>query len=175
MCLTLLHIGAKHMDTFNFSEIDFNTFLNGAIIYLMYVSSLAVVVQTAINTIKPTILESVKTALQDAGHGDKYMFLFYIFRLLITVFGFYALWGGVDAVRQYLDFLPFTPPDAGIAIGTIFLVVTGQEVIHPLIERLYFIKETIIEVTEALDDPDFEPTLPSVVTPKENPQGEPLG
>lgn len=159
-----------------FETSQFELMINGAIFYLMYILSLSAVVQTAISTIKPTVLEWVQTQLEDAGQGDKYIFIFYIFRALVTAIGFFTFWGGTEAASQYLEFLPFTPPEAGIAVGTILLVIMGEEIIHPLIEKLYFAKTTIEELSDVLIDvSEIEPPYINPYSGELAQSDEPLG
>lgn len=121
-------------------ELTLDLVLSQVIAYLLYVGALAGVVQTVISTLKPQFITPIKDRLEAAGRGEYYLFVFYLFRIVITGFGFFAVWGGTDAAREFLPAFDFIP-DFGVAFGTIFLTVLGQEIIHPLLDRLYLLKD----------------------------------
>lgn len=125
---------------------ELNEVLSQAVAYLLYVLALAGVVQVAINTIKPQFITPIKERLEASGEERWYLFVFYLFRIAVTAFGFFGVWGGVAAARELLPAAHFIS-DLGLGIGTVFLVVLGEEVIHPLLDRLY----TIIDAVELLE------------------------
>lgn len=150
-------------------ELSLDLILSQLIAYLLYVGALAGVVQTVINTIKPQFITPIKERLEAEGRGDWYLFVFYIFRIAVTGFGFFGVWGGVEAAREFLPAFEFIP-DFGVAFGTIFLTVLGQEVIHPLLDRLYILKDAadLLEFEFSEEEPE-EPIKEGAVAP------EPLG
>lgn len=125
--------------------IDLQAVIAIAIAYLLYTLALAAGVQTAINQIKPLFLDPIKAKLteMDATTADsRYLIVIYVFRAIITALAYLYLWGGVNATRAILGSFGGSIPDAGIAIGTIALVVLGEEVIHPLVDKLYVLRDT---------------------------------
>lgn len=153
-------------------EFSLDIILSQLIAFLLYVGALAGVVQTVINTLKPQFITPIKERLIEAGREDWYLFVFYLFRIAVTGFGFFAVWGGVDAARAFIPSFEFIP-DFGIAFGTIFLTVLGQEIIHPLLDRLYLLKDAagMLEIDFTTEEYPEDEELPGgrkVV-------GEPLG
>ena len=150
------------------------------ITFLLYVSALAGIVQTVINTLKPQFITPIKERLEAEGRGDWYLFVFYLFRIAVTAIGFFTVWGGVEAVRELMPALEFLP-DIGLGLGVIILTVLGQEVIHPLLDRLYILRDaaSLLDFDVVLEDPDpNEPPEPVVTSSGYAPRvssGEPLG
>lgn len=140
---------------------DLQAALAGLIVFLLYVGSLAGALQLAINQLKPLFLDPIKNR-KDAPTGDTpdnvYLVYLYVFRTGLTSLAYFYLWGGIAATRAAAPFLPAFIPDPGIAIGTIALVVLGEEIIHPLLERAYILRD----VAKLLAEPP-EPFQPSPI------------
>lgn len=157
-------------------ELTLDLILSQLIAYLLYILALAGVVQTVINTLKPQFITPIRDRLEAEGRGDWYLFVFYIARIIVTGFGFFGVWGGVDAAREFLPAFEFIP-DYGVAFGTIFLTVMGQEIIHPLIDRLYTFKDAAgmleIDLTETVTRFDEDETSSSIASG--NSRAQPLG
>lgn len=112
------------------------------IVYLGYVLSLAGLIQIGINQLKPLFLEPIKNRLvvpENPNGEQQYLIVIYVFRTVVTAAAYFGLWGGVEATRAIG--LPVFIPDYGVAIATIGLVVLGEEVIHPVIERFYVLRD----------------------------------
>jgi hypothetical protein len=118
---------------------ELSLILGQVILYFTYVAALAGALQTSINLIKPVVL----TPIKEKYGKEIYVLVIYVFRLLLTIVGFYFVWGGVQTARDVIPLLPTSIPDVGVAFVTIFLVVLGQEVIHPIIERLYLFQKAV--------------------------------
>ena len=119
------------------------------IAYLLYCVVLASGVQVAINQVKPLFLDPIKAKLTDT----QYLVVLYIFRAIITGLAYVYLWGGVEATRATLNGFASSVPDAGIAIVTIAFVVLGEEVLHPLIERAYILRDIAKQLKETTANP----------------------
>lgn len=116
--------------------------------YFTVLLALAGALQTAINTLKPQVFEPIKARVD----ANTYLVIMYAFRLLLTIFAFVFLWGGVGAVRSYVPFLPASVPDFGLSIFTIFLIVLGQEFIHAGMDRLYIFRDMLKNTHSALSN-----------------------
>lgn len=114
---------------------DLESVLAIFIVYLGYVLSLAGLIQIGINQLKPLFLEPIKERVTE----QQYLIVIYVFRTVVTAAAYFGLWGGVEATRAIG--LPVFIPDYGVAIATIGLVVLGEEVIHPVIERFYVLRD----------------------------------
>jgi hypothetical protein len=123
---------------------ELQTMIALAIAYLLYCLTLAGAVQVAINQVKPLFLEPIKERVTER----QYLIVIYVFRAIITAAAYFWLWGGIAATRAVLGGMPASIPDAGVAIVTIALVVLGEEIIHPLVSRLYVLKDTVGELGE---------------------------
>lgn len=118
---------------------DLSFILAQFIAYLAYTTALAGALQVAINTIKPIALTPLK-----ARYGDKiYLMVMYVFRIALTIVGYFTFWGGVEATRALLPSLSSSIPDFGIFIVTILLIVLGEEFIHALTDRAYASKKAV--------------------------------
>lgn len=93
--------------------------------------------QLAVNQLKPLFLEPIKARVTD----DQYLIVIYVSRTLITAAAYLWIWGGVSATRAVVPLLPDAIPDIGVGIVTVALVVLGEEVIHPLVERAYILRD----------------------------------
>lgn len=124
-----------------------------SIAYLLYTLTLAGAVQVAIESMKPVFITPIREYLDTVGKSQLYLPLFYTFRLLLTSIGFFSVWGGVPAVKAVLD-IELLVPDYGIAIVTILFVVLGEEVIHPLLDKLYSLKDAVEMLEIEIDEID---------------------
>lgn len=122
---------------------DIGSILGQAIAYLLFVSGLAGAIQVAINQLKPQFLEPLKERLTES----TYLGTMYAFRFVLTLIGYFAVWGGSEATRSLLPSLPSGVPDAGLAFVTILLIVLGQEVIHALMDKLYAFKDAVYSLS----------------------------
>ena len=142
--------------------IDLQAIIATAIAFLLYCGVLAGGVQLAINQIKPLFLDPIKAWLAkvDKTTADqRYLIVIYVFRTVITTLAYLYLWGGVVATRAVIGSLAASVPDVGIAVVTIAFVVLGEEVLHPLVERLYILRDAFGGLaTITVDQPDT-PTL----------------
>lgn len=123
---------------------DLQAVLASGIAFLLYTLTLAGAVQIAINQVKPLFLDPVKNrneAPTDGTPDNVYLVYLYFFRAALTSVAYFYLWGGVAATRAVVPLLPAFVPDPGIAIVTIALVVLGEEIIHPLLDRLYALRD----------------------------------
>jgi len=131
--------------------IDLQAVIAIGIAYLLYCLALAGGIQTAINQIKPLFLEPIKNKLVEVDPltaDTRYLIVMYVFRGLITTVAYFYLGGGLNSTRAVLNGVAGSIPDVGVAIGTIALVVLGEEVLHPLIDRLYILKKIAADMGE---------------------------
>lgn len=117
------------------------------IVFLVYAGGLAAGIQVAVNELKPVFLNYVKERVTT----DQYLIVIYVTRAGLTAIAYFGLWGGIAATRAIVE-LPFIP-DAGIAVGTIAIVVLGEEIIHPLLERIYILRD----IAKKLGNPPTDP------------------
>ena len=133
---------------------DIGNILAQGLAYLLFVSGLAGALQVGINQLKPQFLEPLKERLSES----TYLGTIYAFRFVLTLIGYFTIWGGSEATRALLPSLPTSVPDIGLAFVTILLVVLGQEVIHALMDKLYAFKDAVYSLTEYVDV--LEPSEP---------------
>lgn len=143
------------------SSFDLQLVLAAGIAYLLYTITLAAAVQTGINQLKPLFLDPVKNR-KDAptdGPDNVYLVYIYAFRATLTTLAYFYLWGGVVATRAVIPLLPAFVPDPGIAIVTIAFVVLGEEIIHPLLDRLYALRDAAGLLKEIEPQPTVNVTV----------------
>lgn len=131
--------------------IDLQAVIAIAIAYILYCGVLAGGIQLAINQLKPLFLTPIKDALTKADADtaeNRYLIVIYVFRTVVTALAYVYLWGGVSATRAVLAGFASTVPDIGIAVVTVALVVLGEEVLHPVLERLYTVEKIAKELGE---------------------------
>lgn len=146
------------------ATLDLQLVIAGFIVYLLYVLSLAGIMQLAINQLKPVFLTPVKNRIAEDPTNMKtgeiseglYLLWLYTFRTGLSAIAYFYFWGGIAATRATAPFLPAFIPDPGIAIGTIALVVLGEEVIHPILERVYILRDAAKLLTQPF--PALEPS-----------------
>lgn len=119
------------------STIDLQSLFAQAIAYLGSLLVFAGAVQLAINQLKPLFLDYLKAKLD----ATQYLITFYVFRAVVTIVGFIYLWGGVATVKATLPSLPATIPDIGLAVVSIALIILGEEIIHPIMDRIYALRD----------------------------------
>lgn len=152
---------------------DLQLVLATGIAYLLYTLTLAGAVQVAINQLKPLFLDPVKNR-KDAPTGDVpdnvYLVYLYVFRAGLTTIAYLYLWGGVAATRAVVPLLPAVVPDLGIAAVTIAFVVLGEEIIHPLLDKLYVLRDVAKLLAEPPEPFQPSPIVNVNVTPGESSQ-----
>lgn len=144
--------------------------LSQFIAFLTWAGMLAGAVQLAINQLKPYILTPLKDRLSE----EAWLASIYALRTLITIIGFFSLWGGVDAARDQLPIIASNIPDVGIAIVSILIIVLGQEVIHVFIDRLYLLRDTFRKLENPTGE-DEEPMPEGQVNVAPSNPGNPVG
>lgn len=140
-------------------SIDLQNLFAQAIAYLGSLLVFAGAVQLAINQLKPLFLDYLKEKLSE----QQYEITFYVFRAVVTIVGFIYVWGGVATVKATLPSLPATIPDLGIAAVSIALIILGEEIIHPLLDRLYALRDAA-KLLEILPVVPVDPTGTTTVT-----------
>lgn len=131
--------------------IDLQLVIATIIVYLGYCAILAGGIQLAVNQMKPLFLDAIKAWLvktDETTAENRYLVVIYALRTVITALAYFYLWGGVMATRAALSGLASTVPDVGIAVVTIAVVVLGEEIIHPLIERFYILRDIARQLGE---------------------------
>lgn len=108
-----------------------------AIAFALYCLSLAGGVQVTVNQLKPLFIDPFKDKLT----SQQYTLVIYAVRTIITAVAYFYVWGGVVATRLVVPSLPSVIPDLGVALVTIMLTVLGEEVLHPIIDRLYILRD----------------------------------
>lgn len=142
-----------------------NLFAQG-IAYLGSLLVFAGAVQLAINALKPLFLDYLKEKLS----AQQYEIMFYVFRAVVTIGGFIYVWGGVATVKATLPSLPATIPDLGLAVVSIALIILGEEIIHPLMDRLYALRDAakLLEIIPVPVDPTGTTTVTTTPTPTDD-------
>lgn len=131
-----------------------------AIAYLLYCSSLSGTLQVFINQLKPSFIEPYRKEGQFLADPNRYLAFIYVLRTVLTIVAYLTLWGGVGATRALLGSLPLVIPDLGVGTVTVMLIVMGQEILHPLITRLYEVRDA----TKVLQNPPApEQPVPAAV------------
>lgn len=107
-----------------------------ALIYLGHIVALASVIQTGINQLKPAFFDPIRSRFGD----DVYLMVIYVARTALTALAYFYAWGGTAPIRAIIP-IPAEIPDLTVAWVTIGLIVLGEEFIHPIIDRLYILRD----------------------------------
>lgn len=107
-----------------------------ALVYLGHVLLLASVIQTAVNQLKPVFFDPIRSRFGD----DVYLMVIYVARTALTALAYFYAWGGTAPIRAIIP-IPVEIPDLTVAWVTIGLIVLGEEFIHPIIDRLYILRD----------------------------------
>jgi len=128
-------------------EFDLSVVLGQVILYLGAIGGLAAAVTLAVEHIKALGFQTLKEQSSDT----TYLWVIYATRFVLTLFGYFYIWGGIATIRELLPI--FAPvPDHGLTIITILLIVAGEEVIHNLYDRMVLAKEAYSSAVNELEN-----------------------
>jgi hypothetical protein len=104
---------------------------------LEYLIVVAAVVAILIEQIKPVVFDPLRERLSD----QAYLLALYATRTLLGVIAV-VVYGGAEQMTEYLPWLASLPDAVVIGTGAL-LVAIGTEILHPLLDMLYALRDRV--------------------------------